>query len=1339
MKKLFLLIALVMGYELCANTYIANPNCKLYDKSNGLNNNTVSAIFQDEAGYLWLGTDIGLTKSDGYSFHHYYTNDIGGKSVTGIIQLDENLLWCSSNSYSKPFCFNISAGKELTLAGLDDEFLKSLKDLGSAAGKLYALKDSRLVELVPEYSGSTVNLKSAYSSFEAPVERVFYSSSSGSSCLYLLSGGDLVIFNTASGKTEFVELLSLGIEEVSGVAQVEVYGDNVFLFGPYMMPVCYNLNSRKWVTLDTENPIVGIQEIDSHNYIIATWNSIDVLTFGGDDIVSSQYSLTALYNNKSVYANIFRNRIKGMYYDKTNQVLWVGLSGRGLIKVAFGGDKIKSIDIPSDIKTITGVEQDWSGHIWLTTRGQGVFRSTTDSLSSKMDFKLWKGVAEGTHVMYQDELGNLLFGGDMGSIVKYNPVTGKQENIQIRYSSNDGTITADNINAIYLNTRNRLWVAADNGLFVCEAGTRETLAYMPKESRTGKVTAICQDGGGNMWIGTEGGVFMAQIQGSVINLTSGFEESANVAASKVLTLYLNNFNQLYVSYEDKTMHIDARSGEVMDVLMLRRDYSSGNISCITDDGSGCTWLGTSEGVVMVNNNNLESYLYELPESYTDVYRLRKGELLWATSNGLVYFNPEEIKRSVVDSKFVVTDVEVNYTKLEDRFQDFEAPLYFRHDENNLHVYVSDMRFGTHMTKIEYRLLPLEHTWKSTYGNCVELSNLKQGSYTLQMRNPNITGEEPPVTEMKFIIRPLWIFSFWGILTIVVAFIVIMYLGYLYTLYRLRNRKNLSAIESQLLSNVNEHIEREERAKLRANLRHEIVQKLRTPISMIIAPLKEISSDPSISRDVRVKSRLALQNSVIVQEICTRLEDLFILEKDEVYKVGPYEISRISNSTVYPLQDVFNNSTVKVYFDKDNNVDKILWVDIVRISFLLRSLLMHVLRYLEYSGQMWLDVKEITKDGKSVCVFIIKTDKIAGIKKDNRFSLCKDYNETINQKLLGWQFLQYVATMHGADVIFDESVENGLELSLYLPFMGKEDWEGKKNVEIVEPVVSEDSQDVFENLVIDGNVDNLEGDEEEVGEVESGNVKLLVIEDNADIRLYMKVMFSKMYNVLFAEDGEKGVELAKAEKPNLILTDIMMPGMDGYEVLRIVKEDAVTCHIPVILLTALTGEEEIIKGFDLGADDFITKPFNPDILRAKVRQLVKGRRELKQLYTKRLVSTGATILENEEVVKEEDPLIAKINDLVVANMKNPDFNVKELASMLFMSQPTLYRKVKQITGYTIIEVVRTVRLRQAAELLKTKRYSIQEVSELVGYNDVPTFRKHFIALYGSTPSSFMGSN
>ena len=228
-------------------------------------------------------------------------------------------------------------------------------------------------------------------------------------------------------------------------------------------------------------------------------------------------------------------------------------------------------------------------------------------------------------------------------------------------------------------------------------------------------------------------------------------------------------------------------------------------------------------------------------------------------------------------------------------------------------------------------------------------------------------------------------------------------------------------------------------------------------------------------------------------------------------------------------------------------------------------------------------------------------------------------------------------------------------------------------------------------------------------------------------------------IVIAADGVEALQLIKSHTPDIIVSDVMMPRMNGYELCKNIKEDITISHIPIILLTALVGDEDVVKGIELGADDYILKPFNPEILRTKVKRLIKSRVELKQIYTKLLMPSinaiGDIQEENDIAIKIEDPFVTQILKIINDNLQNQEFNVKKLAEMLNMSQPTLYRRVKQLTNFTIIELVRGVRLKRSAELLRTKKYSVQEVAEMVGYNDIPTFRKHFVDFYGTTPSTF----
>ena len=529
------------------------------------------------------------------------------------------------------------------------------------------------------------------------------------------------------------------------------------------------------------------------------------------------------------------------------------------------------------------------------------------------------------------------------------------------------------------------------------------------------------------------------------------------------------------------------------------------------------------------------------------------------------------------------------------------------------------------------------------------------------------------------------------------------------------------------------------AELRGQLQVDLLQGMRTPISMLIAPLKEVISTPELIPSAKLKLKLAYRNAQTLQDYFMRLQEAYQLEADQKYQIASYTATRIGNGAIRSSYELLNASNIKLHYDKDKRVATEIWVDKRRIHFVLQSILSNVLHIMEYNGDLWFDIFLKFNAGKEYCVFSIKGKS----KTQSDYEVVD--NNSPRDNFLGWDIIQEINRIHGSDMKIEQLTQDESYIELWIP-MGKEHWITAENVDFIN--TDELAEDEFMPELKDSTTEApivVETAEvpEDLETIPDSKLKLLIIEDNTDIRFYMKIIFSNLYQVFLAENGQEGVEVARRELPNLILTDVMMPVMDGFECLRVLKEDFRTCHIPVIILTALTSDEDIVKGTDLGADDYILKPFNPEVLRAKVKRLMRSRVELKQIYTKLLTSaTPSSAHQDEEVIdatttKVEDPLIEKIVELVKANPQNPEFNVKSLADMLFMSQPTLYRKVKQITGFTIIELVRGVRLKEAAELLKTKQYGIQEVSEMVGYNDVPTFRKHFVALYGTTPSTFAG--
>lgn len=248
--------------------------------------------------------------------------------------------------------------------------------------------------------------------------------------------------------------------------------------------------------------------------------------------------------------------------------------------------------------------------------------------------------------------------------------------------------------------------------------------------------------------------------------------------------------------------------------------------------------------------------------------------------------------------------------------------------------------------------------------------------------------------------------------------------------------------------------------------------------------------------------------------------------------------------------------------------------------------------------------------------------------------------------------------------------------------------------------------------------------------------ILIIEDDTSTRYYLKEVFKSTHNILFAKDGKEGIERAIKEIPDIIICDVMMPKMNGFDCCQLLKNNPKTSSIPIIFLTALADEENTINGIEIGGDDYQVKPIKPNIIRARVNQLINSRKKLINNIVSSNSHSEKDIITFSEELLEKSPFIANLNYIINENLSDPDFTVNKMTKILNMSQPTLYRKVKYFTGLSIAELIKNIRIKYSSNLLKSNLYSVQEVANMVGYTDVQTFRKHFTEAYGCTPSKYM---
>lgn len=1336
----------------------------------GLNNNTVYNIYYGDNGFVWFATDMGISRYDGFRIRNFPLTSCQDSDSLPLVS-------CAVTSISKAsdglFYLQLLQGgiacfdphKEIYIPVHYDKPIKRRDILSfyiADERNFYVGTTDGLYTGSVEHSEENIIIHLS----EKPLVKGEVSRLSGTGQEFVFACIDrkkVMIYDIKSKKAEFPDR-----QQGQKITALYQHGDYLWICPAFSDIELYNLKQKTFHRIqDTgadrnqllDTSITDIVCMNDSRYYVATWKGLFLLKFDSKDLSTSACRFEYM---ERPYLFKEGQKITDLLWCEEQQILWIATFGGGSYHIYCTAKTFNSLEQTFDAD-ILGIEEDQRGYIWILTDKGKLWRSTSNQLSVKTLFVPWtKGLKQDElYQMDKDKNGRLWLGDSHGGVVCINPAT---EDVMTFALAPEGTTNfSEAIRQFCLDSRNRLWIVTTNELllFDYKSGEGRIVPMEYEGQKIKEINSIAEDKEGNIWLGTNVGLKRMEIQGNKISLFGEYEREAGLEVAPVYSIYVSSYNQILASYSDKILRIDGREkGKVENVFTLLNGLCSSHIFCMVDDENGNTWAGSNSGIMTIRNDKALLYNYASFGYSNEVCRLRDGRLLWASSLGLTFFDPMTVKternKSVlrlaelwVNGDIVSIGQSLNGQVVLKTAPDLQRKFVFGAGNDDFTFYFSDLEYGIMQRKQLYRLLPDEE-WKSgALEDGISFRRLPVGNYTLQVKLIYPDASESELIEIPIRVKTYWWNTIWAKLGYLSLLIGMIYAIYCYVEHRGRRREMHKAREMELKEKLNftkmKQEQEQEIGAMRNQLLTKFMEELRTPLSLIIAPLKEVALEPNLPAGILSKLRVAYRNSLGMLDACNQLLAIYTQGSlSDKLKVAPYSIERLVDGVVFAVAELVRINQISLKYDKKIKKDLEIWADNKRICFVLHNLLSNAFNHVRYSGEVSLLLQEMVRDGVRYCVITVEDNGRNRVKEVAQIA-----DGVIKADLtdveLGYDVMKKIIQFHHGTIVMKNREGEGTEVIVELP-AEKEVLENDPNILFVEPelqkelkkaplATEEQRQDVSMLEEVATQVIP-----EVVPSVQKERKTLLIVEDHKDIRLYLKVLFHKEYDLLLATNGQEGVDMATKEHPDLILCDVMMPVKDGFECCRELKEGLETCHIPFIMLTAKVEDDDIIQGLELGADDYILKPFTPGILKARVRNLINARVNLKQMYTNLLMAPDVAEgeVEPEKKAEVEDPFISSVVKIIEENMAEPDFNVKKLASELNMSQPTLYRKVKQSTDFTIIELIRGVRMRKAAVLLKQKIYAVQEVVEMVGYNDIPTFRKHFVDAFGTTPSTYSDS-
>ncbi|MDL2244147.1 response regulator [Parabacteroides sp. OttesenSCG-928-J18] len=1068
-------------------------------------------------------------------------------------------------------------------------------------------------------------------------------------------------------------------------------------------------------------------------------------------------------------------------HDSRN-IIWISTYGNGLFAYDISKDELShfkaGIDGLSHINSdyLLGVMEDRSGEIWVSAEYSGVSHisvinegsyrhfpedpklldrsNTIRMISGINENEIWIGTRKGGLYVYDAQL-RLVSRKDMqaniyavekdseGKIWMGSRGDGLCiDGVWYRNSSADpNSISNNNVFCMFKDSHDRMWIGTFGGglsLAVKEDGKYIFHCFLNRTYGQRLIRSICEDKNGMIWVGTSEGVYIFHPESITRDPDQYYHYSyagGQLNSDEIKYLFSDSQGNVWVSaagagvsvckdltdYSFLTFeHYDTKNGLCNDV-----------VHSMAEDAQGNLWLATEYGIsklilpaMVFENYYFSSYLQGNVYTESAVFRRDDGSILFGTSHGFISFHPADINKQSFTSPVVFTNLNINGMNVLPGDKDsplthsmaFTDAIRLKHNQNSIQVDFSSFNYvDDKMTKYSYRLLNYDKDWSVPSAlNFAAYKMLPPGKYELQVKSENSLGIwNETLSQLYITITPPFYLTVW-------AFLLYALFAGLALFFAIRISRNFNRLNNKI------EIEKqltEYKLVFFTNISHEF----RTPLTLIQGaldrinrshiPLKEISypmqiMEKSTRRMIRLIDQLLEFRKMQNNKLALSLEKTDVIAM--LYEIF-LSFGDMAESKNMDFQFLPSSTSLKMFVDK-GKLDKIAY-----------NLLSNAFKYTPPGGKICLLVNEDVKENR---LELQVTDTGVGIPKEKRDELFKRFmqsNFSGDSVGVGLHLTLELVQVHKGEITYDENPGGGSVFTVRLP-MEPTVYEEKDFLSTDNALMQQQGKESF----VSDSISESASTESYIKPNPLNKQKILIIEDDVDVRQYLKEELSPYFHIEVADNGAAGFQLAQECDPALIVCDVLMPEMNGYEVTRKLKGEFQTSHIPVILLTALSLPENHLEGIESGADAYLSKPFSIRLLLARIVKLMEQREKLKEKFSEEPGIVRSAVYAS---VRDKE-FVDELHEILVKNLGNSRFSVDEFASQMNVGRTVFYKKVKGLTGYSPNEYLRVMRMKKAAELLATGKLTVSEISYMVGIEDPFYFSKCFKAQFGMAPSVYL---